>query len=130
MSHKFTPGPWVVSDERTQSGSPVKCVRRGDGKSAYNIAVLGDRMPSPAQWNANARLIAAAPELLAALQAFINGHRQFIAENPGIRKDGALHQALVLAAQALTKATGGSEGFLYFNCLSCGSTFVVGRGGK
>jgi hypothetical protein len=70
---KHTPGPWIVSNERLSSGAPVKCIRRGDDKSVYNIAVIGDRMPSAAQWMPNARLIAAAPEMLDALEQLAMG---------------------------------------------------------
>lgn len=72
---RHTPGPWVVSNERTTSGSPIKCIRRGDGKSVYNIATIGDRMPSAFQCAANACLIASAPELLKALDDLLQAYR-------------------------------------------------------
>jgi hypothetical protein len=97
---KHTPGPWIVVDEKRISGSPCKTIRRADGKSAYDIAVIGDRMPSAAQWEPNARLIAAAPELLHALSALL-----FHAQNSN---DSELKiKAMKLASRAIQNAQGG-----------------------
>lgn len=56
-----TPGPWLLSS----SGVHVRKTARG-----FNICDLNDALP-PGEWEANARLIAAAPELLAALRALV-----------------------------------------------------------
>jgi hypothetical protein len=82
----------------------MKCIRREDGKSVYNIAVIGDRMPSPSQWAPNARLIAAAPELLeAALGALVR--LRHYEDNLG----GADGDVIFELEQAIAKATGGAE---------------------
>lgn len=61
MTTKHTPGPWVVDDDdgsiRTESGDEV-LVSYGDGEGHSLAATHADRM-----------LVAAAPDLLAALEA-------------------------------------------------------------
>lgn len=103
MKFKYTPGPWIVIDERTTSGHPIKAIRRGDGKSVYNIAILGDRMPSPAQWQPNAQLIAAAPELLGALELY-EMHLQKLRDQIGITE--AERELLYRIRKAIAKARG------------------------
>ncbi len=68
MNHKWTPGPWEYSEEdspwdfSTESGSfYFRVTSIPDGK----VIMQG---VWPAEQRANARLIAAAPELLVALQ--------------------------------------------------------------
>lgn len=57
---KFTPGPWVI--QRGNSSNPMV------GTDEVSVAeVLDDVHPDTEQQEANARLIAAAPALLAAL---------------------------------------------------------------
>lgn len=64
MSTKFTPGPWHV--QRGNSSNPMV------GTDEVSIAeVLDDVHPDTEQQEANARLIAAAPELLAACQMLL-----------------------------------------------------------
>lgn len=93
---KHTPGPWKVVDEKYQSGSPCKTIRRVDDKSAYSIAVIGDRMPSPSQWTPNAHLIAASPDLLHAAE------RMLELWNSG----GNVAGAIELMTAAINKARG------------------------
>lgn len=103
MKFKYTPGPWIVIDERTTSGHPIKAIRRGDGKSVYNIAILGDRMPSAAQWQPNAQLIAAAPELLGALETLRFALTDDVSNNDGRVDFAACYEIL---NKAIAKARG------------------------
>ncbi|QJP06319.1 hypothetical protein [Pseudomonas multiresinivorans] len=64
---KHTPGPWMVDDSEYLAEGGGLCVMQGNDC----IAVVGDFNPSH-PIDANARLIAAAPELLEALQAVID----------------------------------------------------------
>jgi hypothetical protein len=64
MSH--TPGPW--KDEITEEGELL--VRMDKRHSVY----IGDIEDTCRECHANARLVAAAPELLEALQAFVDYH--------------------------------------------------------
>jgi len=58
----FTPGPWRVS------GLLIKAVDHGKW---FGIAKAGGSRLTIEGWKANARLIAAAPDLLKALQALL-----------------------------------------------------------
>lgn len=65
---EHTPGPWTVSGVRTrESGEPVLQICAADGK-CYAMVFYSDKTPAEHRAAyADARLIAAAPELLAAL---------------------------------------------------------------
>jgi hypothetical protein len=72
MSASFTPGPWAYVDatkEASMQFSP-SCVIRGDGKqiAAFSWNDNSPHFPTKDESQANARLIAAAPDLLEALQ--------------------------------------------------------------
>lgn len=62
---KHTPGPWRTEYETRIESGPVVA-----GKG-WRIAEVG-RDPESGDWRCNARLIAAAPELLNALKAFVS----------------------------------------------------------
>jgi hypothetical protein len=59
-----TPGPWEIPDQNAISGISVKTARRISGRSGKPVC----RVPLGPTDNDTARLIAAAPDLLAALQ--------------------------------------------------------------
>lgn len=60
---KHTPGPWWVDDNG--------CVAAGHGDTYETIAIMHD-WQGDSEREANARLIAAAPELLEALRAVLD----------------------------------------------------------
>lgn len=70
MGEKYTPGPWMAASHPSSvSGLPV--VARPSGRSIASVTFfhLGEAFAShDAESNANARLIAAAPALLEALE--------------------------------------------------------------
>lgn len=70
MTH--TPGPWQI-DYGKKYPRGVSRVNRTDALGGINSIVRwnGIGMPSSVEGHANARLIAAAPELLAALKAVV-----------------------------------------------------------
>lgn len=73
---KHTPGPWIV---RAIDGS-IGSIDAADGIQMVAQAMeIGhqDRTTGSPERIANARLIAAAPELLAALKAMFNEHGEF-----------------------------------------------------
>lgn len=90
MSH--TPGPWIV-----ESGdSTSKFIYDNKGEDGYLGALATVEHGDPEELEANARLIAAAPELLAALEtllASVDGHRVTIGD-------------CTQAAKAIAKAKG------------------------
>jgi hypothetical protein len=105
-TQKHTPGPWAVETNLNEYGSPLNVnkdaattIASCDGDSG-----VGDSKEA----EANARLIAAAPDLLAALRRAVpwlgkliadNGHADSAAPNDAI---GALRQA----EDAIAKAEG------------------------
>jgi len=97
MSH--TPGPWSVSPGLNPGlegdGGKKSIVIFGDVAGDEECGVLGN---TPEQQQANARLIAAAPELLAAVQAA----ECFISEFSGPKTD----KLKGTIAAAIAKATG------------------------
>lgn len=118
MSGTHTPGPWVVGEGAICGGEyggtmvcehPTRKWERLDAASAGAAKVLAKMMPES---EANARLIAAAPELLEAL-------RELLAERYALEEpeqfDAAGNwtsdsPASVKARAAIAKATGGEGG--------------------
>ena len=95
----FTPGPWLFDDEHEEVTSEA---RRRKGLTRIATVNLGWSEPFNSEQNANARLIAAAPDLLEALQdvdALWMHHS--IAHGDG--KIGPLHEKVIAA---IAKATG------------------------
>ena len=64
---KHTPGPWRVTEAHGQT--QVVAVNRYPGKVTTGIADIFDAIDGTKEWAANARLIAAAPDMLAVLEA-------------------------------------------------------------
>lgn len=65
---QHTPGPWVISDAQIAPGGIVgRYIAHKDGGMIAE-ALLNCRVTRDADMEANARLIAAAPDLLAALR--------------------------------------------------------------
>ena len=94
MSAKHTPGPWRFYTEPQPNGCPIV----GNGRGLM-LAMLAHSVNYPDQRdeaNANARLIAAAPELLEALQDMLILHA-------GISDD--MVETLTRARAAIAKAT-------------------------
>ncbi len=98
---KHTPGPWLLNKNNNWKTNPFSVTVRKPGVHSTTVANIPTRMTiSPAEQQANAHLIAAAPEMLAALQGFQNA---WIA-NRLVTSDEA---ALILAA--IAKANGGQS---------------------
>jgi hypothetical protein len=110
MSH--TPGPWFVIPHNQGGGFEI-----GDKPTVDTANVLCTRFEWPeksAEMAANARLIAAAPELLEALVAFMRLDPTFeLASDQCVRRmiveklpAAALANAVLAARAAIAKATG------------------------
>lgn len=65
---KFTPGPWMAS-------AAGQSIRAANGDNIATVCEYGPQSETPNAQAANARLIAAAPDLLAALEWFISSRR-------------------------------------------------------
>lgn len=101
MNTKHTPGPWELF-EHSWSESSIYAGEKNEKQicrlSIYNEATEENQMLLEKEMDANARLIAAAPELLEALQAVIER-----AESQ--HWDDASPQVIEQARQAIQKAT-------------------------
>lgn len=80
----FTPGPWEIHNNIGRKG---ELGILADGAPCI-IAVMGNQKAWPLEAKANARLIAAAPDLLAALQAAIDGLTCYIPKAAKGYKEG------------------------------------------
>ena len=106
MTTKHTPGPWLSRTTPTSAGL-CHIVSAADWRGAF---IYGDRiregvddaLPKAQELAANARLIAAAPDLLEALQVMVRDYTASHAD------DGSLEMqpAILQASQAIARATG------------------------
>ena len=91
---KFTPGPWKVSIR------PLAITVWADAISLYPIAHIGERNRDEKE--ANAHLIAASPDLLAACEAFVEAWEK----SHQLEKTDV---AVRMAKEAIAKAKGGEQ---------------------
>ena len=85
---KHTPGPWHTAGEQGVQ------IRSAKDQIAKVWTMRGN------EWKANARLIAAAPDLLEALRAMVD----YFGPHPDV--DNGLDETLTAARAAIAKATG------------------------
>lgn len=98
MTATHTPGPWHVALDPQVIGA-----RRQLGAPFEKVATVSYNLPAE-EWIANARLIAAAPELLAALEGLRAELRAHVKLN--VRKHYSLMVADAAAGTAIAKARG------------------------
>ena len=95
---KHTPGPWIVASQDTETNEiPIKC-----GKSI--LARVAPRPHWDATQEANARLIAAAPDLLFALYACLAELVDVVNAEGGDESE-----AMRQARAAILQAEGGAQ---------------------
>jgi hypothetical protein len=104
MSEQHTPGPWQWSHNGA-STHDTHCIEISGGDRIGNVAYCqsytGDGYDDRSETIANARLIAAAPELLEALQAIVKSLADH--DDEGMVEHAA---QMVAARAAIAKATG------------------------
>lgn len=101
MNSKHTPGPWMAEEVKTSIGRAFR-INDKPGQDFDNVATIydshtWDNKKGPVQHEANARLIASAPELLVALEELLAA-----AEEDG----GELNDPIEKAKAAISKAKG------------------------
>ena len=103
METKHTPGPWTVTADG--AGWYIECAPERGHSVAYIMAEIGEEDPdtSDDEKEANARLIAAAPDLLEALQWLVD-----ILPDPDLDNDELQRTWTRRARAAIAKATGGA----------------------
>ena len=81
--NKHTPGPWFAVADKGQT-----IIRTSRSSAAFSplAIVKGDKRDTLKDQEANARLIAAAPDLLEALSEIINDGGKFVMTNETHRK--------------------------------------------
>ena len=107
MTTKHTPGPWLLRTTQTSSGL-CHIVSAADWRGAfiYGDGIrkgVDDALPKAQELAANARLIAAAPDLLEALQRIEEYWNQD--QNETAMADACWH-AINTARAAIARATG------------------------
>lgn len=71
---KHTPGPWRFQDNGNWQTNPYSVVISAKGVHSTTVANIPARRSIPSwEWESNARLIAAAPDLLKALETIMAG---------------------------------------------------------
>ncbi|HEY3984610.1 hypothetical protein [Cedecea sp.] len=105
MELKHTPGPWFVSPKSdvTVEGDLNVIQTHGSNVKGYHVAYCTtwtDSKETAEEAEANARIMAAAPELLEALRELV------FASTYGIKNCTAQVKALEKANQVIAKATG------------------------
>jgi hypothetical protein len=111
MESKHTPGPWVRG---TTSGGALGVWQAGSPADSPEICIVASS-PSERDWN-NARLLAAAPDLLDALRALLAWSEDAEVKIDGewgsgrtlgdIAADGDLSDEIANARAAIAKARG------------------------
>ena len=108
----FTPGPWLLRTTPTSAGL-CHIVSAADWRGAfiYGDGIrkgVDDALPKAQELAANARLIAAAPDLLEALREMVAGDAEAIedAERIGIPFPDETLATYNKACAAIAKATG------------------------
>lgn len=113
MNSTHTPGPWLVAQSGYANSPAVVYV--GDRAPAHNRAgfldgvnwiatVRDDESPDHPQYAANARLIAAAPDLLVALREITERYQHYLNLPSAERTSQTLSDMDTLARAALAKA--------------------------
>lgn len=100
-----TPGPWLTQWGAAQGGDGHHIIDTKDMGELSRIAVVLFHDDAEGETASNARLIAAAPDLLAALQTTAENLRSWMAANSGVRTfDGWLAAVEAVIAQATGSA--------------------------
>lgn len=98
MTTKHTPGPWKII---TLDGHTYINPQRPEGEWGLIAKMVGT---SAYEESANAALIAAAPDLLAALEELL-----WAASRTSLETDGDYSNAFTAARAAIARATGGNQ---------------------
>lgn len=110
MTAQHTPGPWAIDrDPRRGMSWNINIVDKARGHAVCFMAHSGGKEPERDE--ANARLIAAAPELLEALQEMVDGDAEAIDEAKalGVPFPEEMLKAYRKAIAAIAKATGETQ---------------------
>lgn len=109
---KHTPGPWIVIDGNfvyaEDKTKPVKGVNGARFANRFSARIEGIRTPNE-EIAANARLIAAAPDLLAALEGILEHVEGMDLERHGGAQCTLCHAYRMIGHSAIAKAKGATS---------------------
>jgi hypothetical protein len=97
------PGPWFVAETDDNEDYPETVIRGMDGAAGVAVAIDFAKMPGVRE--ANARLISAAPELLAAAQIALTYIEAVCFNTPNPKKRNNYADAASQIRAAIAKAT-------------------------
>jgi hypothetical protein len=100
-----TPGPWYVGTDFSDQARhiyAVKMVCDDDGEEWHPLIASTDDDERLIDWQANARLIAAAPDLLEALEAYVSADDEIYGDSIGGEVREKARAAIVKATQEPT----------------------------
>lgn len=101
---EHSPGPWEASDVRYNRDFRTCLNVMSEGGLRFVAAVSCDPHTDAAQLHANARLIAAAPELLEALQTMVAHSDKLIADGHYDYREPRVQELYDMCAAAIAKA--------------------------
>ena len=103
MTTKFTPGPWYVGAGTYEGRNIYSAASVTDDEGfTYQPLVANAEDDGINCWDANVRLIAAAPDLLEALQVMVRDYTASHADGGSLE----MQPAILQASQAIARATG------------------------
>jgi hypothetical protein len=97
------PGPWFVAETDDNEGYPETVIRGMDGVAGVAVAIDFPKMPGVRE--ANARLMAASPELLAAAHIALTYIEAVCFNTPNPKKRNNYADAASKIREAILKAT-------------------------
>lgn len=107
---KHTPGPWVVGQPNKGPVAGTVPVHTADYMESYRSGQLVCSVYGTAAFSdANARLIAASPDMLTALQSVLPLLEASYLDHEGTDNGEVVFAGLEAARAAIAKATGGNE---------------------
>ena len=97
---------WALTTTHSGSLIVLDCVRKGMQGADFRVRVEPCRMVPFTEDHPDARLIAAAPELLSALKSAVNDYEFLISDHPELDPDGEFPKRLEGIRAVLAKAEG------------------------
>ena len=102
---EHTPGPWFVFPNGHCVGGPTGLLDADPNEKTAGVAMCGMRLRTEEEIEANARLIAAAPDLLAACEDYLR-ELQSWSESNTPPTDSTMAELRQRTADAIAKAKG------------------------
>ena len=96
-----TPGPWTVDDGAQDHPGMHPVVRDASGKCIADVGNAEDWVRAKSEWEANAHLIAAAPNLLALARELLEALEENVPASLYERQNGSLRELVERARKSV-----------------------------